>query len=126
MVSSVELEASLDVAVVELDELVDDSDSSLACFVMLPASARTFSSSPAHGKLLAQYAETSFEALVISPMALLTAFAVHFDLHVAAILRFSSSVACIAACYVSISDLFFSIAACSTSFYLISSLVLMV
>jgi len=102
------LEASLDDAVLELAELLElllepllelvvVSESSLACFWMLLASALTFSSSPAHGNWLAQYSETYSDALLISPMALLTAFAVHFVLHVAAILLFSSSVAFIAA-----------------------------
>merc|ERR1712051_126370 len=103
-----------------------ESERSLACFLMLEASARTLSSSPAQGKLLAQYSETSEDALVISPTALLTAFAVHLVLHEEAILRFSSSVASITACWVSLSPFAFSAFACSASVLLISSLVLMV
>ena len=97
----------------ELDEEDPELSSSVACCLIVLASAEILSSSPAQGKFLEQYSETWPEAAWISPIAFLTALAVHFALQAAATLLFSSSTDLIWASAVSISYFLFSISASS-------------
>ena len=97
----------------ELDEEDPEFPSSVACCLIALASAEILSSSPAQGKFLEQYSETWPEAAWISPIAFLTAAAVHFALQAAATLLFSSSTDLIWASAASISYFLFSISASS-------------
>ena len=97
----------------ELDEEDPELSSSVACCLIALASAEILSSSPAQGKFLEQYSETWPEAAWISPIAFLTALAVHFALQAAATLLFSSSTDLIWASAASISYFLFSISASS-------------
>ena len=97
----------------ELDEEDPELSSSVACCLIALASAEILSSSPAQGKFLEQYSETWPEAAWISPIAFLTAAAVHFALQAAATLLFSSSTDLIWASAASISYFLFSISASS-------------
>ena len=117
---------AVEVRLAELDEDDEVFSSSVACCLIALASAATFSISPPQGKFLEQYSDTWPEAAWISPIAFLTAAAVHFALQAAAILLFSSSVALIMASAFSISYFFLSISSCSASVLLMCSLRLIV
>ena len=106
---------ALELALAEDEPDAEDEEfsRSVACCLIDEASAETFSSSPAQGKFLEQYSETWPEAAWISPIAFLTAAAVHFALQAAATLLFSSSTDLIWASAASISYFLFSISASS-------------